>query len=81
MTPNGDGNNDTWIVENIEAYPNTEVIIVNNQGQQVFTSPNYDGTWDGTFNGKPLPDGTYYYFLKFESGDKVFSGAITIFKN
>lgn len=81
MTPNSDGNNDTWIIVNIEFYPNTEVIIVNNQGQQVFKSSSYNNDWDGTFNGKPLPDGTYYYFLKFATGDKVYSGAVTIFNN
>ncbi|MES2140678.1 MAG: PKD-like domain-containing protein [Bacteroidota bacterium] len=81
MTPNGDGKNDTWIIVNIEDYPDTEVIVVNNQGQQVYTSPSYDNSWDGTFNGKPLPDATYYYFLKFAKGEKVYSGAISIFKD
>jgi gliding motility-associated-like protein len=81
MTPNGDGENDTWNIINIENYPNTQVTVVNNQGQQVYISPAYDNTWDGTFNGKPLPDGTYYYFLKFATGGKVYSGAISIFKN
>ena len=81
MTPNSDGKNDTWIIINIEDYPNTEVIVVNNQGQQVYTSSSYDSSWDGTFNGKPLPDATYYYFLKFANGEKVYSGAISIFNN
>ncbi|MCE9540500.1 MAG: gliding motility-associated C-terminal domain-containing protein, partial [Bacteroidetes bacterium] len=81
MTPNGDGKNDTWIIVNIEDYPDTEVIVVNNQGQQVYTSPSYDNSWDGTFNGKLLPDATYYYFLKFAKGEKVYSGAISIFSN
>jgi len=81
MTPNADGKNDTWIIVNIEDYPNTEVIVVNNQGQQVYTSSSYDSSWDGTFNGKPLPDATYYYFLKFATGEKVYSGAISIFNN
>jgi gliding motility-associated-like protein len=81
MTPNGDGSNDTWIILNIANYPNTEIIVVNNQGQKVYSSPSYDNSWDGTFNGKPLPDATYYYFLKFANGGKVYSGAITIFNN
>ena len=81
MTPNGDGKNDTWIIVNIEDYPNTEVIVVNNQGQQVYINSSYDSSWDGTFNGNPLPDATYYYFLKFAKDEKVFSGAISIFNN
>jgi gliding motility-associated-like protein len=81
MTPNGDGKNDTWIIVNIEAYPNTEVIVVNIQGQQVYFSGDYDNSWDGKYNGKQLPDGTYYYFLKFAGGGKVYSGAISIFNH
>ena len=81
MTPNGDGKNDTWIIVNIENYPNTEVTILNNQGQKIFESTNYQNDWDGTYNGKPLPDATYYYFLKYPNNDKVYSGAISIFHN
>ncbi len=80
MTPNGDGNNDTWIILNIENYPNTQVTVVNVEGQQVYISTNYQNTWDGSnMSGKPLPDGTYYYFLKFENSTKFYTGGITIF--
>ncbi len=81
MTPNGDGKNDTWIIVNIESYPNTDITVVNNQGQEVYKSSAYDNSWNGTFNGKKLPDGTYYYFLKFAAEDKVYSGSITIFND
>jgi gliding motility-associated-like protein len=81
LTPNGDGKNDTWIIQNIENYLNTEIIIVNNQGQKVYMSSSYQNDWAGTFNGKQLPDGTYYYFLKFVNNDKVYSGAVTIFRD
>ncbi|NJO68984.1 MAG: gliding motility-associated C-terminal domain-containing protein, partial [Bacteroidetes bacterium] len=33
--------------------------------------------WDGTTNGKPVPEGAYFYFLKTEmEGDKT--GVINI---
>lgn len=78
ITANGDGFNDKWIVKNIENYPNTETIVVNREGQQVFYSSAYDNSWDGTYKGKALPDGTYYYFIKFNNSSKVFKGPITI---
>jgi gliding motility-associated-like protein len=79
ITANGDGYNDKWIISDIEKYPGTEVIIVNREGQQVFYSSYYDNSWDGTGKtGKPLPDGTYYYFIKFAGTDKVNKGPITI---
>ncbi len=81
MTPNDDGYNDRWIVQNIENYPNTKVIVVNREGQVVFSSDNYDNNWDGTGkSGKGLPDGTYYYVIQFENDEKIYKGAITILK-
>ncbi|HEY0029620.1 MAG TPA: gliding motility-associated C-terminal domain-containing protein [Bacteroidia bacterium] len=76
MTPNDDGYNDRWIIQNIENYPNTQVMVVNREGQQVFSSESYDNNWDG----QGLPDGTYYYIIKFENDVKIFKGAITILK-
>ncbi len=79
LTTNGDGFNDLWIISDLESYPGTEAIIINREGQQVYYSSFYDNSWDGTNkNGKPLPDGTYYYFLKFPNSDKVYKGPITI---
>ncbi|MGC6434211.1 MAG: gliding motility-associated C-terminal domain-containing protein, partial [Crocinitomicaceae bacterium] len=79
MTPNGDGKNDTWMVGTIDKYPNTSVIIVNRKGQVLYENNNYDNTWDGTYNGQQLPDGTYYYIITSSSSSKVYKGSITIF--
>jgi gliding motility-associated-like protein len=38
----------------------------------------YDNTWDGTFNGTVLPDGTYYYVLEIEGSSNAMKGAINI---
>jgi len=81
LTPNADTKNDTWIIENIEFYPNTEVMIVNREGQLVYESSNYDNSWGGTHNGKLLPDATYYYIIKFENSDKTYKGPVTILHN
>jgi gliding motility-associated-like protein len=66
FTPNGDGINDKWLVTN--GAPCTSQIIAavfNRYGQQVYKSENYQDNWDGTYNGKPVPDGTYYYAITF----------------
>ncbi|MES2591461.1 MAG: PKD-like domain-containing protein [Bacteroidota bacterium] len=79
LTTNGDGYNDKWIVTNVESFPGTEVIVINREGQQVFYSSSYDNSWTGlNKNGKSLPDGTYYYFIKFPNTDKVNKGPLTI---
>ncbi len=71
MTPNGDGLNDTFIIEGIESIPGNELILFNRWGVEVFNMRDYDNSFDGTSNGRvtinegqELPVGTYYYVLK-----------------
>jgi gliding motility-associated-like protein len=65
ISPNGDGKNDTWHILGIEQYPANEVYVFNRWGNQVFEQKGYTNSnaWDGTWNGKDLPDGTYFYIL------------------
>jgi len=73
ITPNDDGRNDLLRIENIEAYPDNEVVIVNRWGQTVFRQQNYsnDNPWDGSHNGNPLPQGTYYVVVRVEGRETV----------
>lgn len=79
VSPNGDGQNDYFIITNISKFPNS-VEIVNRWGSKVFSTDNYDRNGDGSENvfrgeaeGKgvsssgKLPSGTYYYIVKYES--------------
>jgi gliding motility-associated-like protein len=65
ISPNGDGKNDTWQILGIEQFPNNAVRVFNRWGHQVFEQSGYNNAnaWDGTWNGKDLPDGTYFYVL------------------
>lgn len=81
FTPNGDGINDTWFIQNIQNYPDNEVMVFNIHGQQVFDQESYMNDWKGTYNGKELPDGTYYYVLKFLKNDTLFKGSLDILRN
>lgn len=67
FTPNGDGVNDNWSVyDQFDCLKNINVQVYNRYGSRVFESRNYRNEWRGTFNGKPLPDGTYYYVVDFQ---------------
>lgn len=81
FTPNGDGVNDTWYLENIQEFPDNEVMVYNIYGQEVMRKKGYNNDWKGTYNGEDLPDGTYFYVLKFENTDTVFKGTIDILRN
>ncbi|MCR8556012.1 gliding motility-associated C-terminal domain-containing protein [Mucilaginibacter sp. BJC16-A38] len=38
FTPNGDGINDTWTIENLNSYTNNTVGIYNRYGEKVYSS-------------------------------------------
>ena len=79
FTPNGDGVNDNWIVGGQEIIQPTKVNVYNRSGRQVYANNNYDNSWDGQFNGNPLPQATYYYIIEDATG-QFFKGAITIIR-
>jgi gliding motility-associated-like protein len=80
VTPNGDGINDKWVIRNIESYPLNVVKIFDRSGRLMYTKSGYLNEWDGTVNGKPLAEGTYYYAIDLGNGKKVFKGFITIIR-
>ncbi len=80
FSPNSDGVNDFFEVMNLQLYPDCEVIVYNRLGSPVFSSMGYQNNWNGTFNGEPLPDATYYYVIKCTGTEKVFTGPISILR-
>ncbi|MDD4149289.1 MAG: gliding motility-associated C-terminal domain-containing protein [Bacteroidales bacterium] len=80
ITPNNDGVNDTWIVENIDFFPFNAVWIFNRVGNEVFHVENYQNNWNGTFKGKDLPEATYYYIIDLGTGKDPIKGHLTIIR-
>ncbi|MND66614.1 Protease 1 precursor [compost metagenome] len=79
FTPNGDGMNDNWVIAGIEDYPGMEVYIYDRYGSKLYYTKGYSKPWDGLYNGKNLPAGTYYYVFKPNQHQlSSFSGAVTI---
>jgi gliding motility-associated-like protein len=77
ISPNGDGKNDFWKVDNIEIYKDFELKIFDQFGQVIYNVPNnYNNEFDGTYKGSVLPTGNYYYI--FQKDQKQFKGNITI---
>lgn len=81
LTPNGDGVNDVWIVNNIDLYPDNEVVIFDRAGRVVYRQFDYKNTWDGTINGLALPEDTYYFALYVNSGKGKLTGFISIVRD
>ena len=78
LTPNGDGKNDFFVVKNIDMYPNNEVRIIDRAGRVVYAKKGYNNEWDGTVNGNPLEENTYYYIIDLGKGVRPIKGYITI---
>ncbi len=82
FTPDGDGINDTWVLDNINNYPNATVQIYNKWGNLLYETTNGNYTpWDGYFDGRRLPSATYYYVINLNNGDAPYTGPVTIVIN
>jgi gliding motility-associated-like protein len=85
ISPNGDGANDYWIIDNITLFPDNVVEVYNRWGELLYQGVHYDNNnvkWDGTYKGKPLPVGTYYYIVNLHSPfyPDAFTGPITLMR-
>ena len=78
FTPNGDGINDKWEIKYLNTYPGAAIEIFNRYGQLIFQSKGYPKPWDGTYNGKAVPAGTYYYIINPKNGRKQIAGFVDI---
>ncbi|WP_082893455.1 cadherin domain-containing protein [Rufibacter ruber] len=79
LTPNNDGYNDFWEIKRGYLYPNYIFRVFDTRGQEVFFSKGYrENFWDGTFQGKKLPTGTYIYTVQSENKRKVYKGTLNI---
>lgn len=82
LSPNDDGINDYWVIKNIDLYPNNAVRIFDRDGRMVYSKLGYDNSWNGIFNGFPLPEDTYYYVLYLDSnkGKDTLKGYISLIR-
>jgi gliding motility-associated-like protein len=67
FTPNGDGQNDRWLVTNGGCTKEIKVAVYNRYGNVIYSNNNYSNNWDGTYKGKPVADGTYYYTITYQT--------------
>jgi gliding motility-associated-like protein/uncharacterized repeat protein (TIGR01451 family) len=84
VTPNGDGKNDFFWIENIDDYSGNEMKIYNRWGVLVWESRGYNETnnvfrgyanvGSASGSGNLLPTGTYFYVLSFDANSQPFNG-------
>lgn len=80
FTPDGDGNNDTWSPGCADIYPNLISKIYDRYGRLV-AQLTQKQSWDGTYEGKELPSGDYWYVVKIDgNNDKEYVGHFTLYR-
>ncbi|WP_396635003.1 gliding motility-associated C-terminal domain-containing protein [Maribacter sp. R86514] len=78
----GDGVNDSFLIQNIESYPNNTVEVYNRWGVSVYKMSGYDNVsnlFKGLSDGRAtidkdskLPVGVYFYVIKYNNnGDNL----------
>ncbi len=72
VSPNADGYNDNFVIENLEYFPKNELVIFNRWGDVVYKAAPYTNNWNGQVNakmvlaGEEVVDGTYFYILTLD---------------
>lgn len=78
FTPNSDGINDTWKIDGMENYPNSDIKVYDRNGKLVLskiTAGTFE--WDGKFDSRALPTGSYWYIIKVYDG-RILNGWLLI---
>ena len=85
VSPNGDDQNDIFLIRYIDLLPDTQenkVTIYNRWGSKVFEVSNYDNSsrvFRGlSDSGNELPSGTYFYKIEFNSGRESETGFLSL---
>jgi len=76
FSPNGDGINDRFVIQQIPTGVSVDLEVFNRWGHVVYRSQNYKNDWDGIANqgngvatsGSGLPEGTYFYVVRLSNG-------------
>ena len=79
FTPNGDQQNDTWVVPESATLGPFVVEIFDRYGHSLYTSDSYQNDWAGEYEGEPLPTGAYYYLITDAEGQS-YRGTLNILR-
>jgi gliding motility-associated-like protein/uncharacterized repeat protein (TIGR01451 family) len=82
FSPNEDGLNDFWLIENIEQYPEIELLIFDRFSKELLKLTNSVGWqgWDGKYLGKPMVSDDYWYILTVKETGKQYVGHFTLLR-
>ena len=80
ISPNGDGHNDYWVIENAYLYADCSVMIYDGNGNIILDRKGYDNGWNGIYKGDELPSGTYFFIINCGDENMLYKGFITLIR-
>jgi gliding motility-associated-like protein len=66
FTPNGDGFNDYWRIENLKLVSKAKLRIFDRFGKLLKELSEESAGWDGIYLGKQLPADDYWFRIEFD---------------
>ncbi|MDC6365203.1 MULTISPECIES: T9SS type B sorting domain-containing protein [Flavobacteriaceae] len=68
FTPNNDGVNDYWHIDDIQGFSDANIQIFDRYGKFLIQLTANEIGWDGTLNGRRLPSSDYWFVLSLKDG-------------
>ncbi|MFP9112398.1 T9SS type B sorting domain-containing protein [Flavobacterium sp. RHBU_3] len=80
FSPNGDYINDTFTLAGMAGMPQARVDIFDRYGKLITVLNRSNPSWDGTFNGTPLPASDYWYVVKTSNNAPEIRGHFSLIR-
>ena len=80
FSPNGDGIYDNWLIPDLDKYPSVNLKVFDRNGAVIYSCNSHFTGWNGKYNGKDVPFGTYWYILDRGFHLPILSGSVTIIR-
>ena len=80
FSPNNDGVNDNWNIGKLNTYPESVLTIYTREGSQIFRTVGDARQWNGLYNGKAMPPGTYYYVIDLKNNLPAKTGWVVLLR-
>jgi len=80
FTPNGDTVNDVFTLAGMGKLPMASVTIFDRYGKLITILNRQNPSWDGTFNGRPLPASDYWYIVRLDNASPEIKGHFALMR-
>jgi gliding motility-associated-like protein len=80
FTPDKNGMNDRWRTPVLSSFASYEVSVYDRFGKELYHVQNDNSGWDGRYQGKDMPQGTYVYFIRIYDLGTTLKGSFVLLR-